>query len=223
MTWHAKPRDPYSPSSQDAIDNANESMLILMNEYGWTKAACCGLFGNIDHEGAWNPWRWQDDIILSRSQSQSEHGLSHGYGLIGWTPAGKYQFNNFTQDGTVLFPNYNQESYYGYGPNWSDVSGIPEDGAAQIRLIGEAMSRGSGNIWVTRKVCSASQFTQLRDPRVAAYYWLWNAEYPGNIHIQEPIRMQSAADWYARLGGNSAPPWIIFLKKAADISRGLLT
>ena len=221
MTWHAKTTGAYSPSSQDAIDNATEAMQILMTDYGWTKAACCGMFGNIDYEGGWNPWRWERDIVRSQSFARNQTipsgwTYSPGYGLIGWTPAAKYQF-----DSSGYFPGYNQESYPGYGPNWSDIAGIPEDGAAQIKLIGEAMARGSGNIWQNRKACTTSQFIALNDPRIAAYYWLWNAEYPADISHQEPIRMQAAYDWYIRLGGSGAPPWIIFLKKAADNSRGI--
>lgn len=221
MTWHAKNTGAYSPTSQEAIDNANEALTILVNDYGWTKAAACGVFGNINYEGAWNPWRWESDNIRSVAQSQSDHGYTHGYGLIGWTPSGKYCWNNFTMNGVVLFPNYNQESYPGYGPNFSDRAGLATDGAAQIKLLAEAMSRGSGNIWVQRKPCTTSQFIQLTDPRTAAYYWLYNAEYPADPQQQEARRMQAALEWYERLGGNAAPPWIIFLKKASDNSRGV--
>ena len=218
-TWHAKQTGSYSPTSQEAYDNALLSMQIMMNEYGWTKAAACGVFGNIDYEGVWNPWRWEGDNVRTRAQAQSDTGYTHGYGLIGWTPAGKYQFNNFSLNGVILFPNYNQESYPGYGPNWSDQAGLATDGAAQIKLICEAMARGSGNIWIQRKPCSASEFIRLTDPEDAAYYWLWNAEYPAQIEQQEARRKAAALAWYERLPASAESfPLILLLAKAVHDS-----
>ena len=174
MAWHAKQTGSYSPTSQEAYDNATEAARILINDFGWHKGACAGLFGNIDYEGVWNPWRWEGDDVKTISQAQT---TSMGYGLIGWTPARKYQFNNATTSGGVAwFPNYDQESYPGYGPNWDDVAGLPTDCAAQIRLIGEAMARSNPNIWIRRKDCSQSRFIHLDNPDQAAYYWLWHAE-----------------------------------------------
>ena len=193
-------------------------MQIMMDNYGWTKAACCGVFGNIDYEGVWNPWRWEGDNVRTRAQAQSDTGYTHGYGLIGWTPAGKYQFNNFSLNGVILFPNYNQESYPGYGPNWSDQAGLATDGAAQIKLICEAMARGSGNIWIQRKPCTTSEFIHLTDPEDAAYYWLWNAEYPAQIEQQEARRKAAALAWYNRLPetANSFPLILLLAKAVHD-------
>ena len=229
MTWHAKRTGSYSPTSQEAIDNATEAASILINQYGWTQAACCGLFGNIDFEGVWNPWRWEGDDVKTRSQA---HSTSMGYGLIGWTPARKYQFNNATTSGGVAwFPNYDQESYPGYGPNWDDVAGLPTDGAAQIKLIGEAMARSNPNIWIRRKPCTQHQFIALTTIDDAAYYWLWNAEYPASIgpghdsSATENRRIRAARAWADRLDWDipaSGCPLPLIFKKIADRSRGLL-
>lgn len=217
MTWHASTSQWYTPNSQEAIDNATEAYSILIPEFGWTEAACAGMFGNIDHEGMWNPWSWQGSGspaagALTQSYAESitrEQGaMVHGYGLIGWTPAKKYQFNNAVWNGVVLFPNYDQESYPGYGPFWSDVPGNPNDGAAQIRLIGEAMANGSPNIWLRRSGephnISASDFIALTDPEEAALCWLWRAERPSSIFDDrrsrtERVRKKSAVDWMDRL------------------------
>lgn len=221
MTWYAKNTGAYLMGSVEADSNAREMLNLLMNSYGWTFEACCGLFGNIDFEGGWNPWRWENDNILTYMQSQT---TTKGMGLIGWTPARKYLFNNAGTGSTIYFPNYNQESYPGYAPNWSDRAGSVSDGNAQTMLIGEAMARNSNNMWVQRKACTAHQFISLSDPRQAAYYWLWNAEYPADIQNQESRRMSHALAWYEHLGGSGGKgfPLPILFKRAIDYAQGIL-
>lgn len=216
--WHASTSRWFTPSSQEAIDNATEAYTILIGEYGWTEAACAGMFGNIDYEGMWNPWSWQGsgspaNGALTRAQAQAEHGTSHGYGLIGWTPSGKYQFNNFQSAGGVTyFPNYNQESYAGYGPYFKNEenAALASDGAAQIRLIAEGIERSSVNLWYHQSGehpynYTAHQFKALDDPEEAALAWLWRAERPSSIFdpdtrpITEGRRKQAALDWMDRL------------------------
>lgn len=48
---------------------------------GWTLQAISGILGNIEHESAINPGRWQSENIGN---------LSGGYSLTQWTPASKY-------------------------------------------------------------------------------------------------------------------------------------
>ena len=227
MTWYAKQTGGYLMGSTEADSNATEMAHILMNSFGWTFEACCGMFGNIDAEGGWNPWRWQADQILSQSQARNATGsymMDHGYGLIGWTPAKKYQFNNAVDgDGDKYFPDYDQESYPGYGPNFSDVPGLATDGQAQTILIGTAMANNSGNIWVLRKSCTASRFITLTNVRNAAYYWLWNAEYPTPLTpAVERTRMNNAVSWYQHLGGLISNKKYIIFKKVIDHNHGRL-
>lgn len=224
MTWYAKPTGHYVMGSTEADSNAIEAMHILRGVYNWTFEACCGLFGNIDYEGGWNPWRYENDNVLTYNQALT---ASTGMGLIGWTPCKKYFLNNatYTYEGHTYryFPDYDQESYPGYGPNFADRSGLATDGAAQIKLIGEAMYHGSSSIWIQRKNMTARNFTQLTDPRQAAYYWLWNAEFPDDIQAQVNRRMRAAQAWYEHLGGSySNIPYIVLMKKAIDHSKGLL-
>ena len=226
MTWHASKDRWYTPDSQEAIDNATEAANILINDYGWTQAACAGMFGSIDYEGMWNPWSWQgsgspEHGALTRAQAQAEHGTSHGYGLIGWTPSGKYQFNDFTftyQGQTYrYFPGYDQESYPGYGPYFKneESSALASDGAAQIRLIAEAMANNNNNIWVHRKNCTQSEYIALTDPKKAAYYWTWNAEYPSGLPGSAKKRQKAAVAWMNRLSWvftNTPEIWLLSKK-----------
>ena len=48
---------------------------------GWTIAAISGLLGNLQHESAINPGRWQSDDVGNTSM---------GYSLVQWTPSTVY-------------------------------------------------------------------------------------------------------------------------------------
>lgn len=203
MTWHAKATGPYTHLSQEATDNAQEIATILIDEFGWTLEAAAGAIGNMYKEVQLNPWRWESNHLLTKQQAIDGYvppgwNYSPGYGLIGWTPARKYQINNAsTSGGVIWFPNYDQESYPGYGPNWSDVPGNVNDGAAQVRLLATAMSRGSGNIWIHHSGhVSASEYIQINTtPEYAAqefWYGAENSAGPESI----PERQGYARDYY---------------------------
>lgn len=51
-----------------------------LNNYGWTVNAIAGLLGNMQHESAINPGRWEGNNV----------GSGPGYGLVQWTPYTKY-------------------------------------------------------------------------------------------------------------------------------------
>lgn len=218
MTWHAKRTGGYGRLSTEATDNAQEAASILINEYGWTLEACCGALGNMQYEVGFNPWRWQADNILSQSDARTA-GSSHGYGLIGWTPARKYQFNNATWNGVVLFPDYNQESYPGYGPNWSDIPGLETDGAAQVKLIAEGVRRSNPNLYLQRSGhVSASTYVTLTNVNKAASEWWWCVEYSASSE-SIPTRQLYARELYEWLkehgwqpSGSTPKIWLLSKK-----------
>ena len=193
--WHVRTTGGFSVLSTEATDNSQEVANMLINDYGWTLEAVAGALGNMQYEVGLNPWRWQGDNILTMAQAQTS-GTSNGYGLIGWTPARKYQFNNATWNGVVLFPNYDQEAYPGYGPNWSDVSGNVNDGAAQVKLIGEGIARSNPNLYLQRSGhVSASTYITLTDVNRAASEWWWCVEYSAS-QSSIPTRQQYARQLY---------------------------
>lgn len=61
--------------------NARYLYEVLHYVYGWSMKAVAGALGNIQHESAINPGRWQSDNVGNTSS---------GYGLVQWTPASKY-------------------------------------------------------------------------------------------------------------------------------------
>lgn len=195
MTWHCKARYGYGRLSTEATENAQEIASILINDYGWTLEAAAGAIGNMQYEVGLNPWRWQSDNILSQEQARTA-GSRNGYGLIGWTPARKYQFNNATWNGVVLFPNYNQESYPGYGPNWSDKPGSINDGQAQTILIAEGIKRHNSNLYLQRSGhVSSSAYIKLTDVRRAASEWWWCVEFSESSE-SIPTRQNMAEELY---------------------------
>lgn len=68
--------------------NANYIFKYL-SEKGWSKEAICGLFGNIEQEGNFNPGTWE----------VKKNGYGPGYGLVQWTPASKFfKHANLTEE-----------------------------------------------------------------------------------------------------------------------------
>lgn len=60
--------------------NATYIMSFLVAK-GWSLNAIAGILGNMQHESALNPGRWQSDV---------PGNMSSGYGLTQWTPASKH-------------------------------------------------------------------------------------------------------------------------------------
>lgn len=79
----------YYTSSIDSSQSLSQSQMELNAAYicrylldrGWSTNAIAGLLGNMQHESALNPGRWQSEDVGN---------LSGGYGLVQWTPASKY-------------------------------------------------------------------------------------------------------------------------------------
>lgn len=200
--WHVKSTGGYIRTSQDAIDNALMIYSILYG-LGWTLNAVCGLIGNFEHESALNPWRWQDDIVLSSQDSYNiDVSTAHGYGLGQFTPAGKYAHDP------------NAQSLQGFGVNYSDVAGSRNDGTAQLNFINLYADYLPTSTWPQTysdfKVWNGS-------PEDAASIWLHNYERPAS-YSTENDRRSSARYWFDLLGGyipptpkrkQGLPPWFI--------------
>lgn len=224
MSWHGKATGGYSRLSTEATDNAQMVADMLITHFGWTLEAVCGVCGNMQFEVGFNPLRWQNDNIKSVYEARS---TSMGYGLIGWTPARKYLFNNAaSSSGVVYFPDYGQESYPGYSPNFSDQPGSAADGYAQTFLIGASMEKHSPNIYLNRTGCSSAKYITLTNVKQAAYHWGYNAEYSAGIDQSITTRQNYAVEIYNWLkehgytpSGGHVPIWL--LKKISDHNKGV--
>ena len=77
MPWFAKAKGAYAETSEEAYQNALEAYSLLSSR-GWTLQAFCGMWGNVGHEGGYNPWRWQGDKVQSTSNSPW-HNIGYGF------------------------------------------------------------------------------------------------------------------------------------------------
>lgn len=128
MAWHCKATGGYIKESTEAYDNAVMAWNIL-SARGWSLLAFCGMWGNVQSESAYNPWRWQSDIVLPVGDPRIYYQNAHAYGLCQWDAASKYI------DGGA--------GYSGYGPNFSDRTGSLSDGSAQLNFLDDtAVSSG---------------------------------------------------------------------------------
>lgn len=76
--------DPFTSSgtlTQSQMEMNAEYIYAYLAAEGWTPNAVAGLLGNMQHESAINPGRWQSDNVGNRNA---------GYSLVQWTPASKY-------------------------------------------------------------------------------------------------------------------------------------
>lgn len=186
MAWHCKKTGAYARDSEEAFDNAKEAWFIMQN-LGWTLNAFCGVYGNMEYESGFNPWRWQSDDVLPSTGSP---WTNHGYGLVQFTPGGKY----------INAPE--AQALPTYGPSFSDREGSTTDGAAQIVYID-----GYADYYPTDTYpLSYDEFKHTTmEAGEAAVVWLYNYERP-NITPSEIEHRRAAGEfWWIKMQGISPP------------------
>lgn len=196
--WHAKATGAYDRTSTEAIENAYCMADVLVGSLGWTNNALAGLLGNMSAESGYNPFRWEGDNVQSTGGSPWS-GI--GYGLVQFTPAGKY-INSSAAKG-----------YKGYGPNFSNQSGKATDGEAQLRFIDSTADYYPTSSYPE----SFSEFKKsTKDAGYLARAWLYNYERPLDPSATAAARAENASYWYSVLdgyipggggGGGSSASW----------------
>lgn len=178
--WHAKPYGGYPRESQEAFDNAI-CVYNLLTSLGWTLQAMCAFWGNVEAESTYNPWRWENDYIHSSNDDLSQTG---GYGLVQFTPSGKYIYDP------------NAQSNIGYGPNFSDWTGNVFDGDSQCRFINDYADYEI-NAGYNYPITYDEFKTGYYSPEYLAKAWLHNYERPGDqSEAVENYRAMLARYWY---------------------------
>lgn len=202
--WNNKPTGAYGRESTEAYQNALQAYGILSSR-GFSLLAFCGVWGNVEHESGYNPWRWQSDVILSTDSPYIDYQSAHAYGLCQWDPASKYI------DGG--------SGYAGYAPNFSDRAGGANDGTAQLNFLDDtAVSSGQyfPNPSYNYQI-SYANYKLMQTPQYNVEYatraWFHNYE----RGTWSNSRTQAAAYWYDVLSGvtpptpsGNIPIWLLF-------------
>lgn len=183
MSWHAKPTGGYNIYSTEGVENG---MMIYyqMRATGWTTEAISAVVGNICAEGGLNPWRWQSDIIVGPEDFWDR---THGYGLAGFTPAGKY------------IEDTDAQGYPGYAPNYLNHPGNATDGAAQIRFIMENPQYYQTHAAYPLTFQEFSQSTE--SPSYLSDTWLYNFEQPAHPEDTQEYRRDCSNYFYEIFSG----------------------
>lgn len=190
--WNSKAIGGYDRTSVEAQQNAVMCWALLGN-LGWTLNAVCGLWGNVEAESAFNPWRWQGDTVLAEGDYRIDISTGHAYGLCQWDPAGKYI-------------NLGGRDYDGYGPNYSNKQGSLYDGTAQMHFL----HYDADYIPTASYPISYSSYkSSTADPRDLAKAWLLNFERPLNQSEAAQNYRASLAYW-----------WWNFLSEGTPITPG---
>ncbi len=176
--WHAKTYGAYARSSTEAFENAI-CVYNLLTSLGWTLQAMCAVYGNIEAESGYNPWRWEGDSVPSSNESPD-----YGYGFPQFTPSSKYIYDDNAQANT------------GYGPNYTDWSGNIFDGDSQLRFIDEYADYSTDNPYGYNITYDEFK-TGYYSPEYLAKAWLHNYERPGDQSTEvEEYRASIARYWY---------------------------
>lgn len=181
--WHAKVTGGYAKESTEAIENCTEIYGILKLK-GWTHNAICACLGNINHEGQYNPWRWEADNVPTYDQWYDEwkDSYSHGYGMWGFTPSSKYILSDYAR------------ATYGYRPNFLDQEGNATDGRAQTYFMDSGLSG-----WIERERFNYMTFDEYKVSNESLYYltrvFLYCFENPANPEASLSDRYAAAQYW----------------------------
>lgn len=132
-------------------------------------------------ESGYNPWRWQSDKI---GVSTGSPWTNKGYGLVQFTPAGKY-INS-------------AQGYDGYSPNFSDKSGGVSDGIAQMLFVNEKADYYPTK---TYPISYADYKVSTDNAGTLAVVWLYNYERPGDPSATLELRREEANYWWDVLSG----------------------
>ena len=213
MPWHNKNTCAYGRESAEALDNARMGYSILAAR-GFTLEAFCAVWGNVEHESGYNPWRWQGDSVLPVGDPRIGYQNAHAYGLVQWDPASKYI------DGGA--------SYSGYGPNYSDRQGSSNEGTAQLNFL-DATAVSSGQYFPNPNYNYQISYANFKAATLNQYSmeWLtraWFHNYERGTWSNS--RVTAAQYWYDALSGEPPAPqpgkipiWLLFkLKERNEIN-----
>lgn len=140
----------------------------------WTLNAISAILGNIQSEGAMNPSQWEYGYNKS---------LTHGYGLVQWTPATKFL-------------------------DWASENHLDNQSIdAQAERLEYERANGLQYYKTGTYNYSFTEFlTGNRSVAELAAAWLYNYERPKNPAATKALRVKQAETWYKFLSGEEPDP-----------------
>ena len=207
MPFNCKNTGAYLRTSAEALQNAQEAYNVL-NACGFSLLAFCGVWGNVESESGYNPWRWQSDIVLPRNDPRIYYQNAHAYGLCQWDAASKYITGG--------------AGYLGYGPNFSDSPGLFSDGKAQLNFLDDT-AVNSGQYFPNPSYPYQISYDNYKAMTIDNYTieyatraWFHNYE----RGTWDAGRVAAATYWFTELAGYtphvSRPIWFYFKMKEAN-------
>lgn len=187
---HPTAYQQYPIGSTEADNNAMKIYEALTSE-GWTVEAIAGAVGNIQYESGMNPWQWEGLNVWYPDDTSTKHG----YGLVQFTPNGKY------------INSAEAKNLPGYSPYYIGSQGhSPEDGNAQILFV----SRFGD--WVTTRIPEQFRMSyeeykhSTADPDFLCASWLWGYEFPGDPWSTLETRREATRYYYELFKGSPPVP-----------------
>lgn len=179
--WYAKPSGGYEITSTEAEANMLQFRDDLISE--WSIYAIAGALGNIAHESAFNPWRWQSDTV----------NYDAGYGLVQFTPASGY-INNYPNQANLSTTSVTTGASPDDGSNQCDV--LINDG------MGKWIDRASYNSWYDISAYATfNSFKSVNNLYDATMAFLYN--YEGNAVVLSRDEVAQRADFEIRYASAS--------------------
>lgn len=204
MPWHNKATGAYLKESTEAYDNALMAYGIMAAR-GWSLLAFCGMWGNVQSESGYNPWRWQGDVVLPVGDPRIDYQNAHAYGLVQWDPAAKYINGG--------------AGYTGYRPNYSNQTGGANDGSAQMNYLDDT-AVSSGQYFPNPNYNYQISYSNYKQMTIDNYSIEWATRawfYNYERGTWDYGRVTAATYWYNTLGGvvpptpgGHIPIWLMF-------------
>lgn len=167
-----------------------------LTDKGWSVNAIAGILGNMQHESALNPGRWEGNNV----------GSGPGYGLTQWTPFSKYtdwcsskgysdpseMDNNLAR---IIWELENNEQYYatsGYPESFSTFSKSDKSPYYLACAFAWNYERSAVVIWGANSKAEADTLTE--------------AQKEANREALRQKRGSSAENWYKYITGETPTP-----------------
>lgn len=191
--WYATHPTSYQQYPLGSPESNSNAMMIYyaLTAEGWTPEAIAGAVGNIQYESGMNPWQWEGLQVWYPDDSSTVHG----YGLVQFTPNGKY------------INSLQAQQIEGYSPYYlGSTSHTANDGNAQILFVSRFGDWAEWRIPEQFKMTYDEYKHSTKNVDDLCASWLWGYEYPADPWSTLAIRQEASRYFYELYQGEPPPP-----------------